>query len=182
MEARRQVGNVASSFDSDRYCNQRLARSGIATASNPTVSAFLRNDFLNLCIRLTLRPKYTLTNLVDRRPQSLVLQMIYKFYWFLPALEDIYQDLSETPNWPGSLKRKRHLDPTPESALVLIICSHATHTAIFRWRRKLMPNEAVDRLSNEQSIIFQSEQARMPALPEAPALPEPQPRPALTLV
>jgi hypothetical protein len=47
--------------------------------------------------------------------------MIYKFYWFLPALEDIYQDLSETPNWPGSLKRKRYLDPTPESALVLII-------------------------------------------------------------
>jgi hypothetical protein len=44
--------------------------------------------------------------------------MIYKFYWFLPALEDIYQDLGETPNWPGSLKRKRHLDPTPESALV----------------------------------------------------------------
>jgi hypothetical protein len=34
--------------------------------------------------------------------------MIYKFYWFLPELEDIYQDLSETPNWPGSLKRKRH--------------------------------------------------------------------------
>jgi hypothetical protein len=24
--------------------------------------------------------------------------MIYKFYWFLPALEDIYYGLSETPN------------------------------------------------------------------------------------
>src|SRR5215510_7025706 len=182
MKARRAVGNVDSSFDSDRYCNQRLARSGIATASNPTVSACLRKDFLNLCIPLTLQPKYTLTNLVDRRSVSLVLQMIYKFYWFLPAHEDIYQDLSETPNWPGSLKRKRHLDPTPESALVFIICSHATHTAIFIWRRTLMPNEARDRLSNDQSIIFQSEQAGAPALPGEPALPGPQPRPALTLV
>src|SRR5215510_15991848 len=187
MKARRTVGNVDSSFDSDRYCNQRLATSGIATASNPTVSACLRKDFLNLCIPLTLQPKYTLTNLVDRRPESLILQMIYKFYSFLPPLEDIYQDLSETPNWPGSLKRKRHLDPTPESALVLIICSHATYTAIFIRRRTLMPNEAVDRLSNDQSIIFpsgsqtrggaglgaqaplpadsQSEQAEAPALP-----------------
>src|SRR5215510_15582009 len=203
MKARRTVGNVDSSFDSDQYCNQRLARSGIATASNPTVSACLRKDFLNLCIPHTLQPKYTLINLVDRRSVSLVLQMIYKFYWFLPSLEDIYQDLSETPNWPGSLKRKRHLDPTPESALVLIKCSHATHTAIFIWRT-LMPNEGVDRLSDDQSIIFpsgsqtragaglgaqaslpadsQSEQAGMPALPGAPALPGLQPRPALTLV
>jgi DNA-binding NtrC family response regulator len=64
-----------------------------------------------------------------------------------------------------------------------------------------MPNEAVDRLSDDQAILFQSgpqahaeaglgaqaslpagsqsEQAGMPALPGAPA---PQPRPALTLV
>jgi hypothetical protein len=44
--------------------------------------------------------------------------MIYKFYWFLLALEDIYQDLSETPNWPGSPKRERSFDPAPEPALV----------------------------------------------------------------
>src|SRR5262245_697323 len=155
MSARRAAGNVDSSFDSDRYCNQRLATSGIATASNPTVSACLRKDFLNLCIPLTLQPKYTLTNLVDRRPESLILHMIYKFYSFLPPLVVISQDLSETTNWPASLNSKRHRDPTPESALVLIICSHATHTAIFIWRT-LMPNEGVDRLSDDQSIIFPS--------------------------
>jgi hypothetical protein len=42
-----------------------------------------------------------LTDPVARRPESQVLQMIYKFYWFLPALEDIYRELSETPNWLG---------------------------------------------------------------------------------
>ena len=42
-----------------------------------------------------------------------------------------------------------------------------------------MPNEAVDRESDDQSIILQSGSQ---ALPEAPAPPGPQPRPALTLV
>src|SRR5262245_63939756 len=42
-----------------------------------------------------------------------------------------------------------------------------------------MPNEAVDRLSDDQSIILQSGSQ---ALPEAPAPSGPQPRPALTLV
>src|SRR5882672_35586 len=98
MWYRRAIGSVDSSLDSERYCSHRWARSGIATASNPTVSACLRSVSLNLCIYLTLHSKYTLTDSAARRRRSLILQMIYKFYRFLPALEDIYQDLSETPD------------------------------------------------------------------------------------
>src|SRR5262245_9024367 len=129
------MGSFTSSSDSDWYCSHRLARSGIATASNPTVSACPRSDSLNLCIYLTLHPKYTLTDPVAKRPERLVLQMVYKFYWFLPALEDIYQDLGESPNWLGSPRRKLHIKLTLESALTLnFICSYATHAAILKWR------------------------------------------------
>src|SRR5262245_12035128 len=118
------MGSFDSSSDSDWYCSHRFTRSGIATASNPTVSACLRNDSLNRCIYITLHWKYTLTDRVAKRPGRLVLQMVYKFYWFLPALEDIYQDLGETPNWPESPRRKRHLKPAPESVLALISYVH----------------------------------------------------------
>src|SRR5262249_46497433 len=128
MWYRRAIGIVDSSLDSERYCSHKWARSGIATASNPTVSACLRSVSLNLCIYLTLHSKYTLTDSTDGRRRSLVLQMIYKFYPFLPALEDIYQDLRETPNWRGFPERKRHLDATPESAPVLIPYIHMRFT------------------------------------------------------
>src|SRR5215475_3675488 len=118
------MGSFNSSSDSDWYCSHRFTRSGIATASNPTVSACLRSDSLNLCIYFTLHQKYTLTDTVSKLFERLVLQMIYKFYWFLPALEDIYQDLGETPNWPESPRRKRHLKPTLELALALISYAH----------------------------------------------------------
>jgi hypothetical protein len=29
-----------------------------------------------------------------------ILQMIYKFYRFLPCVEDIYPGLNDTPGWP----------------------------------------------------------------------------------
>jgi DNA-binding NtrC family response regulator len=45
-----------------------------------------------------------------------------------------------------------------------------------------MPNEAVDRLSDDQSIILQSEQGDAPEVPGGPAPTSPQPRPSLTLV
>src|SRR5262245_57854083 len=63
--------------------------------------------------------------------------------------------------------------------------------SIFKWRKTLMPNEAVDRLSDDQSITFQSgAQASAGAPAPVPAgsqgeqagAPAPQPRPALTLV
>jgi hypothetical protein len=59
--------------------------------------------------------------------------MIYKFYRFLPGLEDIYQELRETPKWRGifqasaSSKAGAEADPGTD-----FICSHVT--AIFKWR------------------------------------------------
>src|SRR5262249_17461670 len=89
---RRAIGKVDSSFESERYCSHRCARSGIATANNPTVNACLRSVSLNLRIYLTLHQKYTLIDPSAGRPRNQVLQLIYNFYRFLPALEDIYQD------------------------------------------------------------------------------------------
>jgi hypothetical protein len=69
-----------------------------------------------------------------RHSESLVLQRVYRFYRFLPGIDDIYQDLSETQDWTGDPKRKRHPDPTPESPWYYSVFTVCEAVAIFQRR------------------------------------------------
>jgi hypothetical protein len=62
----------------------------MATATSPTISACWRKNCLSLFIRHSPQAEVYLTDSVRVTPSDPVLQMIYKFYWFLPPVEDIY--------------------------------------------------------------------------------------------
>jgi hypothetical protein len=59
--------------------------------------------------------------------------MIYKFYRFLPPLEDIYQNLRETPKWRGIFQASATSQAGAGNGPgIEFICSQVT--AIFKWR------------------------------------------------